>query len=79
MSDRRCLSGCRCCFLLVLAILVDNWPVESISAHILTMELFRLQEANRNIPRAVLLQKSMLKLLDERICCDPKSGKMIYA
>ena len=61
------------------AILVSNWPVESTSARILTTELFRLQEANRNLPRAVALQKSMLKLLDERVCRDPKSGKMIYA
>ena len=79
MPDRPCLSGCRCCFLLVRAILVSNWPVESASARILTTELFRLQEADRSLSRAVALQKSMLKLLDARVCRDPKTGKMIYS
>ncbi|MBW2208765.1 MAG: CHAT domain-containing protein [Deltaproteobacteria bacterium] len=61
------------------AILVSNWPVESASARILTTELFRLQEADRTLSRAVALQKSMIKLLDERVCRDSKTGKMTYA
>jgi CHAT domain-containing protein len=61
------------------AILASNWPVESTSARILTTELFRQQEAYRTLPRAVALQKSILKLLDERVYRDPKGGKMIYA
>jgi len=61
------------------AILVSNWPVESASARILTTELFRLQEADRSLSRAAVLQKSMLKLIDERVCRDPKTGKTIYS
>ena len=61
------------------ALLVSNWPVESVSARLLTTELFRQQEADPSLSRAVALQNSMLKLLDEGVCRDARNGKVEYA
>jgi len=61
------------------ALLVSNWPVESASARMLTTELFKLQEADPALSRAVALQKSMLKLLDEGIYKDPQTGEPVFA
>jgi len=54
------------------ALLVSNWPVESASAKLLTTELFRQQEADPTLSRAVALQKSVLNLLDKGVYRDPK-------
>jgi len=61
------------------ALLVSNWPVESASARMLTTELFKLQEADPTMFRAVALQRSMLKLLDEGVYHDPATGQVLYA
>ena len=61
------------------AILVSNWPVESVSARFLTTELFRQQQVDSTLPRAVALQKSMLQLLDEGVCYNSQTGKPIYS
>ena len=61
------------------ALLVSNWPVESASAKLLTTELFRQQEADPTLSRAVALQKSMLKLLDTGVYRDPKTNQAVYA
>jgi CHAT domain-containing protein len=61
------------------ALLVSNWPVESVSARLLTTELFRQQETDPALPRAVALQKSMLKLLDEGVFREEETGKAVYA
>jgi len=61
------------------ALLVSNWPVESASARMLTTELFKQQEADPTLSRAVALQKSMLKLLDNGVYRDPKTNQAVYA
>lgn len=61
------------------ALLVSNWPVESASAKLLTTELFRQQEADPTLSRAVALQKSMLKLLDTGTYRDPNTNQAVYA
>lgn len=61
------------------ALLVSNWPVESASARMLTTELFRQQEADPTLSRAVALQGSMLKLLDEAVYKDPQTGEAVFA
>jgi len=61
------------------ALLVSNWPVESASARMLTTELFKQQEADPTLSRAVALQKSMLKLLDTGVYRDPKTNQAVYA
>jgi CHAT domain-containing protein len=61
------------------ALLVSNWPVESASARMLTTELFKQQEADPKLSRAVALQKSMLKLLDHGVSKNPKTGQVVFA
>jgi len=61
------------------ALLVSNWPVESTSAKLLTTELFRQQEADPTLSRAVALQKSIIKLLDTGVYRDPKTNQAVYA
>ena len=61
------------------ALLVSNWPVESASARMLTTELFKQQEADPKLSRAVALQKSMLKLLDTGVYRDTKTNQALYA
>lgn len=47
------------------SLLVTNWPVETVSARLLTTEIFRQHRVNTGISRAVLLQKSSLSLLKQ--------------
>jgi len=61
------------------ALLVSNWPVESASARMLTTALFRQQEADPALSRAVALQRSMLELLDEGVYKDPQTGEALFA
>jgi len=61
------------------ALLVSNWPVESASARMLTTELFKQQEADPTLSRAVALQRSMLKLLDEGVYHDPATSEPVFA
>ncbi len=46
------------------AILVSNWPVETVSARLLTTGLFQRQAANPKLTRAEALRQSMLELLE---------------
>ncbi|MCC7167231.1 MAG: CHAT domain-containing protein [Rhodospirillales bacterium] len=48
------------------ALLVSNWPVETVSARLLTTDLFRRQVAEPTLTRARALQQAMLALLDGR-------------
>ena len=47
------------------ALLVSNWPVETVSARLLTTDLFKRQSANPQLTRAEALRQTMLGLLDE--------------
>ncbi len=46
------------------AVLVSNWPVETISARKLTTDLFRRQSEERSLTRAAALRQAMLALID---------------
>ena len=46
------------------ALLVSNWPVETVSARILTTELFRRQARDPGLARGEALRQTMLALID---------------
>ena len=46
------------------ALLVSNWPVETVSARLLTTGIFRHQAEAPKLPRAEALRRSMLDVLD---------------
>lgn len=59
------------------AILVSMWPVETTSAKKLTTGLFRYQRENPMLPRARLLRKSILDVLDGTGLQDDATGKIV--
>jgi len=59
------------------AILVSMWPVETTSAKKLTTGLFRYQRENPTLPRARLLRKSILDVLDGPGLQDDATGKIV--
>ena len=59
------------------AILVSMWPVETTSAKKLTTGLFRYQRENPMLPRARLLRKSILDVLDGPGLQDDATGKIV--
>jgi CHAT domain-containing protein len=59
------------------AILVSMWPVETTSATKLTTGLFRYQRKNPTLPRARLLRKSILDVLDGPGLQDDATGKVV--
>ncbi|MFH1980929.1 MAG: CHAT domain-containing tetratricopeptide repeat protein [Pseudomonadota bacterium] len=61
------------------AVLVSNWPVESVSARLLTADLFARQAADPALSRAEALRRSMLDLLDNGVYTDPATGKPVFA
>jgi CHAT domain-containing protein len=46
------------------ALLLTNWPVETISARNLVSDLFRRQAADAQLSRAEALQRAMLGIMD---------------
>ena len=46
------------------ALLVSNWPVETVSARLLTTDLFRRQAENPDLSRAEALRQTMLALVN---------------
>ena len=61
------------------ALLVSNWPVETVSARLLTTRLFRHQAENPGLTRAEALRRSMLDLLDGPGFLDPASKRTLYS
>jgi CHAT domain-containing protein len=59
------------------AILVSMWPVETTSAKKLTTGLFRYQRENPTLPRARLLRKSILDVLDGPGLQDNATDKIV--
>lgn len=59
------------------AILVSMWPVETTSAKKLTTGLFRYQKKNPTLPRARLLRKSILDVLDGPGLQDDATGQIV--
>ncbi|WP_068493467.1 CHAT domain-containing tetratricopeptide repeat protein [Paramagnetospirillum marisnigri] len=56
------------------ALLVTNWPVETVSARLLTTDLFRRQAEDPALSRAQALRRAMLGLMD-----GPGTGSFTYA
>lgn len=60
------------------ALLVSNWPVETVSARMLMTDLFRRQVADPKIGKAEALRQAMLALADGPGSLDA-TGKPLYA
>ncbi len=60
------------------SLLVSNWPVETISARLLTTDLFRRQAADSKLTRAEALRQTMLQLLDHEVARDG-AGKPLFS
>lgn len=62
------------------ALLVSNWPVETLSARKLTTDLFRRQSADSNLGRAEALRRAMLNLADnDGVRADDGKIRVSYA
>ena len=60
------------------ALLVTNWPVETVSARLLTTELFRRQAEQPDLSRAQALRASILTLMKKQ-AIDERTGKPAYS
>ena len=47
------------------ALLVSHWPVETISARLLTTEIFRRQSANSNLSRSQAARQASLAVMEQ--------------
>ncbi|MDO8933836.1 MAG: CHAT domain-containing protein [Rhodocyclaceae bacterium] len=61
------------------ALLVSNWPVETVAARLLMTDLFRRQVAADGITKAEALRQSMLALANGPGALDPKTGKADFS
>jgi CHAT domain-containing protein len=59
------------------ALLVSNWPVETVSAKLLTTDTFRRQAADPKLARAEALRQSMRQLMQNEYAKDG-AGKPVY-
>jgi len=61
------------------ALLVSNWPVETVAARLIMTELFRRQVGNPNLAKAEALRESMLALMNGPGSIDAKTGKAAFS
>ena len=61
------------------ALLVSNWPVDSVAARSLMTDLFKRYAAGAPTAKADSLQKAMLGLLDGPGLLDPANGKPAFS
>jgi CHAT domain-containing protein len=61
------------------ALLVSNWPVETVSARALTTDLFRRQAADPALSRAEALRQAELALVDGDGAHDPATQKLAFS
>jgi CHAT domain-containing protein len=61
------------------ALLVSNWPVETISARTLTTDLFRRQADNPQLARSQALREAELALIDGPGSVDPASKQPLFS
>jgi CHAT domain-containing protein len=61
------------------ALLVSNWPVDSVSSRLLMTDLFKRQSDQPSLLKAEALRLSMLQLADKGNAKDEKTGKNSYA
>ncbi|MBI2753717.1 MAG: CHAT domain-containing protein [Betaproteobacteria bacterium] len=59
------------------ALLVSNWPVETVSAKLLTTDIFRRQAIDSKLARAEALRQAMLHLMENGTAKD-REGKPLY-
>jgi len=59
------------------ALLVSMWPVETTSARLLTIGLFRSQQEAKSLGYAGALQKSILDLIDHQELKNQETGKIV--
>ncbi len=59
------------------ALLVSNWPVETVSARLITTDLFRRQRKNALLTRGQALRETLLHLIDNGAARDA-SGRTLY-
>ena len=57
---------------------MTHWPVETVSARLLTTDLFRRQAAQSNLSRAEALRATMLEMIDKMEAAD-ENPKYTYA
>ena len=60
------------------ALLVSNWPVDSVSARKLMTDLFRRQATDASLDRAEALRQAMVGLIDGEGEHDPATKKPLY-
>ena len=60
------------------ALLVSNWPVETVSAKLITTGIFNRQAADPALTRAQALRQTMLDLIDTGVATGP-DGKQAYS
>lgn len=60
------------------ALLVSNWPVETVAARLLMTGMFRLQGADPALGKAEALRRSMLSLMDGPGARDSASQRTLY-
>ncbi|MDQ5917775.1 MAG: hypothetical protein QG660_887, partial [Pseudomonadota bacterium] len=60
------------------AVLATNWPVETVSARLLTTALFDRQTSQAGEPRAQSLRAAMLSLI-QKSAQDERTGKPLYS
>jgi CHAT domain-containing protein len=61
------------------ALLVSNWPVETVSARILTTTTFQREAASPGISRAEALRQAILSLIDGPGAVDPATQQAQYS
>lgn len=60
------------------ALLVTHWPVETVSAKLITTQLFRRQAEQPALPRSQALRQAMLAVMESN-AIDQRTGKPDYA
>ena len=60
------------------ALLISNWPVDSVSSRLLMTDLFKRQFDQPSLSKAAALRQSMLNLADDGVAKDEKTGKTLY-
>lgn len=61
------------------ALLVSNWPVETVAARLIMTDLFRRQVQTPALAKAEALRQSMLALLGGPGSVDAKTGKAVFS
>lgn len=60
------------------ALLVSSWPVETVSARLLTTDLFRRQKQDPGLDRAEALRQAMAALIDRPGMTDEKTNEPVF-